>query len=197
MIVPKIIGLCGYPLHGKSTAQRFLTHLGVEERDDSEALRAQVMERYGLTWEDVNTQTGKRRFVMGLGGETMTVRKLLGDYGQIYGETPYGPNYWVDQAIEQLARETAAGRPLTPVSYGSLRRSQATAVKAVGGFVVAIQDPRGPMSTHYFDEYDYDPIDVMVMNDGSMQDLNWSIFKAVTDYLQPTTEQMVCAADFF
>ena len=93
---PKIIGICGYPTHGKSTAQRFLEILGVEARDDAEILRSRVMEEFGLSYEDVTTQEGKLKVVSGIGYKQMTVRQLLGDYGQIYGERPFGPNYWID-----------------------------------------------------------------------------------------------------
>jgi len=191
--LPKIIGICGYPGHGKSTAQSFLTTLGVEARDDADILRRRVMAEYNLTYEDVSTQAGKLRVVPGINGEMMTVRQLLGDYGQIYGEEPHGPNYWVEQAIEKLRED----RVEHPVSFGSLRRSQPHAVKAVGGFVIAIQDPRKPMSEHYFDEYDYDPIDVTIINDGTVEDLNWLIFQSVVDYLEPSVAQMLEAARHF
>jgi dephospho-CoA kinase len=42
MPLPKMIGICGYPLHGKSTAQRFLSLLGVEPRDDADDSAARV-----------------------------------------------------------------------------------------------------------------------------------------------------------
>jgi hypothetical protein len=187
---PKIIGICGYPGHGKSTAQGFLSHLGVEARDDADILRKRVMKEYGLTEHDVTTQEGKLRVVPGINGEMMTVRKLLGDYGQIYGEGLYGPNYWVEQAIDRLLIEKITH----PVSFGSLRRSQGQAVKDVGGFVIAIHDPRKPISEYHFDEYDYDPVDVMIFNTGTLEDLNWMIFQSVHEYLEPSVAQMLEAA---
>lgn len=190
---PKIIGICGYPTHGKSTAQRFLTVLGVEARDDADALRRRVMQEYDLTWEDVTTQEGKLKVVAGIDGQMMTIRKLLGDYGQVFGENIHGPNYWIEQAIDQLRND----RVEHPISFGSLRRSQPAAVKAVGGFILAIQDPRKPMSSHHFDEYDYDDVDVMVFNDGDESDLCWSVFQAVVDYLSPSPFQTLNAARFF
>lgn len=192
-ITPKIIGICGYPEHGKSTAQRFLSLLGVEARDDADELRRLVCAEYGLTLEQVTTQEGKAQVVVGIDGQLMTIRQLLGDYGQIHGETPHGPNYWIERAIEKLRDE----RVEHPVSFGSLRRSQAAAVKAAGGWVIAIQDPRKPMSKHYFDEYDYDPIDVMVMNDGDECDLAWRVFMSVKDYLRPSRAQTLALAPHF
>lgn len=191
--IPKIIGICGYPGHGKSTAQSFLTHLGVEARDDAEVLRRRVMQEYNLTEEDVTTQEGKLRIVQGIGGDLTTIRKLLGDYGQIHGETPHGPNYWVEQAIQKVVDDGVSH----PVSFASLRRSQCSAVKDVGGFVIAVHDPSKPISEHHFDQYDYDPIDVMIFNEGSLEDLNWMIFDSVKDYLQPSIAQCLVAARFF
>lgn len=182
---PPIIGICGYPTHGKSTAQRFLTALGVEALDDAKALRQRVCNEFGLTWEQVTTQEGKLQVVPGIGGQLMTVRQLLGDYGQIHGEQLHGPNYWVEIAIDDLRAEGITH----PVSFGSLRRSQASAVRDAGGFVIAIHDPRKPMSEHYFDEYDYDYLNVMVMNDGDEADLAYSVLMAVSPYLKPTFEQ--------
>jgi hypothetical protein len=188
--LPKIIGLCGYPCHGKSTAQGFLSVLGVEARDDAEMLRRRVMEEFDLTYEDVTTQEGKLRVVRGINGEMMTVRKLLGDYGQLYGEIPHGPNYWIDQAIDQLRTQGVTH----PVSFGSLRRSQASSVKQAGGFVIAIQDPRKPMSEHHFDEYDYDHVDVMIFNSGSVEDLYFMILTSVAGYLKPDFARVMEAA---
>lgn len=182
---PKIIGICGYPGHGKSTAQSFLTHLGVEARDDAEVLRQRVMKEFNLTEQDVYTQEGKLRVVPGIGGEMMTVRKLLGDYGQIYGEQPYGPNYWIDQAITKVREDGVAN----PVCFASLRRTQAHAVKAVGGLVIAIHDPRKPVSDHYFDAYDREPVDVTIINNESLQSLKWRVLHSVCDYIEPTEEQ--------
>lgn len=191
---PKIIGICGFPLHGKSTAQRFLSLLGVEARDDAELLRQRVVEEFNLTWEDVTTQEGKARVVSGIGGRQMTVRQLLGDYGQIYGEQLYGPNYWVDEAIRKLRED----RVEHPVSFGSLRRSQASAVKDAGGFIIEILDPRKPMSKHYFDEFDRDYVDVTVVNDGTEEDLAFGVLMTVSEYLDVTQAQTVAyVREFF
>lgn len=178
---PKIIGLVGFPTHGKSTAQRYLELLGVEARDDAQVLRERVMREYGLTLEDVTTQEGKRRIVKGIRGKYMSVRQLLGDYGQIYGEAVHGPNYWVELAIEKLRDD----RVEHPVSFGSLRRSQPSAVKAAGGFIVEILDPRKPVGPlHYFDEFDRDDVDLTIMNDGTEDDLAVRLLLGVGDYLE-------------
>lgn len=175
--LPLMIGICGYPKHGKSTAQRFLELLGVEPRDDAAELREGAMNEFGLTYEQVTTQEGKASMCFAF-GQYMTVRQALGDYGQVY-ERKYGPNYWVQRAVEKVRAE----RVQKPVSFGSLRRSQPSVIKANGGFVLAINNPDGPKVVHDFDHYDYDYVDNMVFNDSSVLDLATRVLIAVSPYL--------------
>ena len=192
---PKIIGICGFPCHGKSTAQEFLTHLGVEARDDGDILRRKVAEEFGLTWEDVSTQEGKAKVVPGIDGELMTVRKLLGDYGKVL-EAKHGQNYIAEKAIEALVNDRAQTNSNQAASFGSIRMNQPAAYKAAGGFVIEVLDPRKPTAIHDFDHYDRDYVDVQIINDGDVKDLNWCVFQAVVGYLQPTNEQACAAAEF-
>jgi predicted ATPase len=175
--LPLMIGINGFPTHGKSTAQRFLSLLGVEARDDARSLREGAMKEFGLTYEQVTTQEGKLQLVEAF-GRTMTVRQVLGDYGQIF-ERRYGPNYWIAIEIERLRAE----RVKRPVSFGSLRRSQASVIKENGGFVIEVLDPRKPISKHAFDEYDRDYVDVQIINDGSLLDLATRTMLATAEYL--------------
>jgi hypothetical protein len=186
-----MIGICGYPKHGKSTAQRFLALLGVEARDDAVDLREGAMKEFGLTYEQVTTQEGKAQLCEAF-GQTMTVRQALGDYGQVY-ERKYGPNYWVELAVDRLRAE----RVQHPISFGSLRRSQASVIKDNGGFVLAINNPDGPKVIHDFDHYDYDYVDNMVMNDSSLMDLATRVLIAVTPYLKIDGETAARALDEF
>jgi hypothetical protein len=186
-----VIGICGFPTHGKSTAQRFLELLGVETRDDAEELRRRACKRFNLTWEQVTTQAGKTQMVKAY-GTTMTVRQVLGDFGQEY-ERAFGPNYWVELAVEQLRAE----RVTHPVSFGSLRRSQPSVIKANGGFVLEILNPDGPMSPHAFDEFDRDDVDVQVINDGSLLDLGSRTLMAVSHYLNITKDHAITAMAAF
>ncbi|WP_375292243.1 hypothetical protein [Sphingomonas melonis] len=172
----KIIGICGHPQHGKSTAQRFLEPFGVQAVDDSEPLRRLTMERYGLTWDDVSTQEGKAKLVSRPDyGDTVTVRQALGDLGKEY-ETEHGPNYWMERAIASFA-------PGSLVSFGSVRMGQAHAIRAAGGFVIALLDPRRPNSTHDFDQYDPDGVDRWVLNDATLWDLERRVVGNVAEYL--------------
>jgi hypothetical protein len=192
---PPIIGLVGFPTHGKSTAQRFLELLGVESRDDGDILRTKVAEEFGLTWEDVSTQAGKLKTVPGINGEPTTIRKLLGDYGKVL-EATHGENIIADLAIQKLLAERAGD--MTPASFGSVRKSQPQAYKAAGGFIIEILDPRKPVGPLYdFDEFDRDDVDVIVVNDGDESDLAWRLFNAVEGYLRPSFEQIMLLARHF
>ncbi|MCG7349007.1 hypothetical protein [Sphingomonas sp. ACRSK] len=172
----KIIGICGHPQHGKSTAQRFLEPLGVQAVDDSEPLRRLTMERYGLTWDEVSTQEGKAKLVSRPDNDdTVTVRQALGDLGKEY-ETEHGPNYWMERAIASVA-------PGSLVSFGSVRMGQAHAIRAAGGLTIAIHDPRRPNSTHDFDQYDPAGVDDWIRNDSTLWTFEYRVIEACATYL--------------
>lgn len=182
--IPKIIGIVGFPTHGKSTAQRFLSSLGVEARDDGDILRTKVAEQFGLTWEDVTTQEGKLKVVPGIDGEPTTIRKLLGDYGKVL-EARHGENIIAEEAIKKLLADRMRERSTKPASFGSVRKSQPSAYKNAGGFIMEVLDPRKPVQPlHDFDEFDRDDVDVTVMNDGSEADLALRVLMGACDYLE-------------
>lgn len=172
----KIIGICGHPQHGKSTAQCFLEPLGVQPVDDSEPLRRLTMERYGLTWDDVSTQQGKAKQVFRPEhGDHVSVRRALGDLGKEY-EAEHGPNYWMERAISSIDGSS-------PVSFGSVRMGQAHAIRAAGGFVIAIYDPRRPLSGFDFDQFDREAVDVWIHNDFHLWQLEHRVVGACAAYL--------------
>jgi hypothetical protein len=181
---PKIIGIVGFPTHGKSTAQRFLIELGVEPRDDGDILREAVAEQFNLSWEDVTTQAGKAKIVPGIDGEPTTIRKLLGDYGKVL-EARHGEFFTPNAALSKLLAERARDKSTQTASFGSVRMSQTSVYKAAGGFIIEILDPRKPVGPLFeFDEFDRDDVDVIVINDGSEADLALRVLLAVSDYLE-------------
>lgn len=191
-----MIGICGFPCHGKSTVQGFLTNLGVEARDDGDILRKHVAKKFNLTWEDVTTQEGKLKIVPGIDGQHMTVRKLLGDYGKVL-EAKHGQNFIAKEAIRQLCADRTRDNSDQPASFGSIRMNQPSAYKAAGGFIIEILNPNKPSAVHDFDHFDRDDVDVQIINEGTLEDLKWLTFQAVVDYLEPTPEQCLKAAAFF
>lgn len=157
----QIIGFCGHPQHGKTTAQNYLKReFGVTKLDDSHELRVLSMYAFGLTEEEVTSQEGKSSLIPAY-GKIITVREAMGLLGKEY-ETKYGDNYWIERAIQNM---TIDG----PVSFGSIRMSQGRAVKDAGGIVVCINDSRKMNSDNDFDQFDLDLIDYTVHNSGSIE----------------------------
>nr|WP_093294942.1 hypothetical protein [Sphingomonas sp. NFR04]SFJ51415.1 hypothetical protein SAMN03159338_1623 [Sphingomonas sp. NFR04] len=173
----KIIGICGHPKHGKSAAQLFLQHQGVTPVDDSRTLRRLAMIRYGLSWDDVTTQEGKARYIRRPDyGDTVAVRQAIGDLGKEY-ETKHGPNYWMERAIAKAKRYSS------PISFGSVRMGQAHAIRAAGGLTIAVVNPRLPLSTHDFDQFDPAGVDCWVQNDGDLALFERRVLQAAAPYL--------------
>jgi hypothetical protein len=174
--VLKIVGICGYPLHGKTTAQGFLeSSLGFKTLDDSLPIREMAMDRWKLTWDQVSTQEGKASTIQAFDTE-MTVREAMGRLGKVM-ENLQGDNYWIDCALRKLHW------PIDKrVSFGSVRMSQGRSIKNAGGMVIAIIDPRKPMSHHDFDQFDYDYVDVMIMNDGTIGEFRDTLIQSVEPF---------------
>lgn len=172
----KIIGICGDPRHGKSTVQGFLQQLGVRPLDDSHQLRLLATQRFDLSWTQVTSQAGKAELIEAF-GRTMTVREAIGELGKI-DERTYGPNIWVERAIAAFDTKEHA-----PVSFASIRMGQGHVIKAAGGFVLAVQNPNEPAAIHDFDEWDMDPVDCLIMNDGDLAALRQRTIDAVRVYL--------------
>lgn len=180
--LPPIIGICGFPTHGKTTVQGFLELIGVEARDDGDILRKKVAEEFDLSWEDVSTQEGKAKKIIGLDGQPTTIRKLLGDYGKVL-EAKHGINYIAKEAIRVLSEERKASKSIQAASFGSIRMNQPAAYKEAGGFIIEVLNPNGPLPVYDFDHFDRDYVDVQIINDGNLSDLAFTTLMAVKEYL--------------
>lgn len=188
---PKIIGICGQPQHGKTTAQAILETIGVRAADDSAELRLLAMRKWDLTWGHVSTQEGKASIITAYGRE-MTVREAVGLLGQ-EDEKEFGSNIWVERALSKLL----ASGDTTPVSLGSIRMNQGAVVKAAGGIVVEIVDPRKSPSPHDFDQYEARNVDIRVENDRTLHHLRWRLINRTYSYLDLTFSQLMQEANRF
>jgi len=158
--VKKVIGFCGFPQHGKSTAQDYLqSEYGVAKLDDSEELRRLSMSEFNLTEDDVYTQEGKSSLIPAY-GQIISVREAMGTLGEEY-EAKYGKNYWVERAIENMNNDG-------PASFGSIRMKQGQAIKDVGGVVVRIQNDRKLESCNGFDQFEESLIDFTINNNSDL-----------------------------
>lgn len=159
----KLIGLCGYPESGKSTVQEILYRLfGAEPQDDGLPLRGACMSLYGLSWEDVSTQEGKRRITTICGVEHEN-RALLGHLGNLL-EGFYGDQVIPEMALRAALAEQALNFYQPPaLSFGSVRKNQGLTYKKHGGIVVEIvRDGTAPR--YDFDHYDRSLVDVTIIN---------------------------------
>lgn len=154
----KYFALCGAPEAGKSEVQKTLERLyGIKALDDSRGLRDAAMILYGLSEEDVTTQSGKRRLVA-IGSETLPVRVILGRLGDyLEANDPLH--------IPRMARrfaETQYGD--RQVSFGSIRKNQAQVFQDDESLVIEVVRP-GVKAKNSFDLYDRSLVDVTIIND--------------------------------
>lgn len=178
MILPPHIALCGPPQHGKSETQRILQRrFNYTPIDDGLPLRKAGMNLFGLTWEQVSTTAGKVERVT-VCDEKTEVRELLGWLGTLMEER-FGEGFLAEKALEQAQAMMARGEA-TRFSYGSVRRSQGAWYKDAGGAVIEIIDPRKLSTGGYeFDGYDRSLVDVVIENDGTLEDLEEKVVATV------------------
>lgn len=177
-----VVGICGYPGSGKTTAANMLRgRWGAVTVDDGRPLRNSAIATFGLTEDDVSTQEGKAgRLPFGDG--TVTVRKFLGDYGKFL-EAMFGNQILPSLAISRANRQFV--RP-SLVLLPSLRMDQGQTVRALGGCVIAIRR-EGCQAVYDFDEYDHSQVDVFITNDGSLDDLRDRLDEAMRSVIQRET----------
>jgi len=184
-----LIGICGHPLHGKTTVQNMIERaFEAHSIDTGDFLRQKAVELFKLSWEDVSTQEGKLR-VLGIDpqGNDVTVRKLLGDLGKLY-EARFGRDYVTQVAIEK-ADAIGQAYPGTIVTLGGVRMTQGQAVQKAGGFMIEVVDPRKPRSPHDFDQYDPRFIDAHILNDGTLDNLRANVVRIVNSLVNPPMVQ--------
>lgn len=145
--------------------------------DDGLPVRLEAMKRFGLTWEQVSTQAGKAGQCHAFGRQ-MAVREALGLIGKEWEEVD--PLHIPKLAMRHL-QETGTG---APVSFGSVRREQGQIFKRAGALVIEIHDPRKPLSTFDFDQYETQWIDLTITNDGDLEALKARTVKIVRRYLE-------------
>ncbi|MCP1540083.1 AAA family ATPase [Methylorubrum extorquens] len=173
--IPRYIALCGNPGSGKSTVQEILrANYGVEPVDDGFALRKIAVEQFGLTWDQVMTQEGKRETVT-VAGKAWIVRDLLGQLGNRI-EDLLGPH-----GIPFLSERQVADKPGC-FSFGSVRRDQGRFYQDRGGVVIGVRSPKAGPSEFEFDRFDEACVDLWIDNDGEdLRRLEWSVWTAIKE----------------
>ncbi len=150
-MLPRYIGLCGYPESGKSLVQKYLfDRYCVQPIDDGRPLRDACKALYGLSEDDVTTQEGKRRKIT-LCGQEYEVRDLLGTLGNRLEET-YGQQILPELAIAAAEREWG-GSSVEHFSFGSVRKIQGHTYRKHGGLLIEVVR-EGTYPRFDFDRYD-------------------------------------------
>ena len=156
--IPKIIGLCGHPTSGKTTAAEIINEIyGHEIADDGRPLRMIAINYFGLTPEQVFTQEGKLEKVQ-LNGREWTVREILGEIGNAF-EEKFGGDIIPIMSYNALPKGTYA-------TFGSVRREQGKYWRDRGALVLEIVNPDVGPSPYEFDRYNPEYAHHQILNDG-------------------------------
>lgn len=150
-----IIALCGHPGSGKSTIQGILHKVfGVEPIDDGWAMRDFAIRHLGASIDDVNTQEGKAKTITLPGGQTLTWRTFLGEFGN-HIEALLGPDSIPEMAIMRAS-------PGKHHSLGSVRREQGAVIRRHGGIVVGVRSAWAQPSPHEFDRFNESLVNIWI-----------------------------------
>lgn len=161
------IALCGAPGSGKTTVQQILLEeFGVQPIDDGRILRDISIQCFGLTEEEVTTETGKNSYIEFL-GQKWQVRQILGEIGRSL------ENIFGEHIVPHLTTQKHCADLSKNYSFGSVRRSQPQYFNQIGGLVVEIVK-NGCAPKYDFDRY-VGKIDLTITNNGSREELRQQI----------------------
>lgn len=156
--LPKYIGLCGDPGAGKTEAQKILQEeFDYRPVDDGHVLREFAVEKLGLSWDDVQTQDGKKRFTEILGKKWQN-RDILGTLGKQL-EDMFGEEIMPFIATRNINSKLR-------YCFGSVRKTQGHFFRREGGLVIQIANPDASPSPYDFDWFDPTAVDIIINNDG-------------------------------
>lgn len=164
--LPRFVAICGNPKSGKSLVQEILRDsYDIEPVDDGFPLRKFGVDHLGLSWDQVQTQEGKKEFVE-IAGKTWQVRDILGTLGKQL-ESMLGPDIMPYCAIQGVKNKPGS------FSFGSVRRSQAAFYREHGStLVLGINNPLAGPSPYDFDEFDTALVDMWIHNDAQERRLD-------------------------
>ncbi len=165
------IAICGHPTAGKTEVQNLLSrNYAVIPVDDGECLRDFGKRHLGLTQHQVTHPDGKAEPIV-FCGEEMLVRQFLGRLGNAL-ELEFGEHVMPEIAMNSVAGQQALNSNAFIYSFGSVRKTQGWAYKKGGrGVVLEVRRPGIGPSGNDFDEFDPTAVDLVVNNNGSLNDL--------------------------
>lgn len=103
--LPPFIAICGAPGSGKTTVQNILEEEFGCTGVDSVLLKETAVILYGLTWEQVSTQEGKKEEVE-IMGRKWIVRDLLGGLGVMLRQM-HGENFMSERTVADARAQRA------------------------------------------------------------------------------------------
>jgi hypothetical protein len=161
------VALCGHPKSGKSEVARILEDdFGGVVVDDGLILRRAAPILLGFDPDLPFTQEGKATTIRA-GDRVEQVRHSLGELGN-YLEARYGEDIMPLRAMQMANEEHAEANFWI---YPSVRKGQGRCYKRHGGVVVQVNRPGFGPSGNAFDVWDESAVDIVIENDGSLDDL--------------------------
>ena len=180
--VPMIIGLSGYAGTGKDTVAQILQRLwGFNRLAFADAIREALYRLNPVLMNHNKDIIRVREYVDGLGWDEAKqhpeLRRLLQVFGTEVGRALLGEDIWVNLTLAQIMLPNRY--VITDVRFPN----EAMAIKECGGVVLRVERPGyGPVNEHTSDSSLEDwPFDNRIVNDGTLADLEATVFLAVKD----------------
>lgn len=163
-----LIGICGYPKSGKTTAAKYLAHSkGFALCDDSFYLRKAATSFLQIPVTDALSQEKKEGLVTLPEGQ-ITLREYLGRFGKAL-EREFGQN-----VIPYLYNEIMLSSDIGNAVLTSLRMDQPLFWESKGAIILQIVRP-GYTVYHDFDKYELPKNAYTIVNNGSKEEFHRSL----------------------
>lgn len=177
----KLIGLNGVAQSGKDSAAKFLIELGWKRIAFADAVREAALAINPIVFDydddGYPEATCLSSLVDNLGWDIAKqnpeVRRLLQVIGTEAGRNIHGPDCWVLAAENKL--EPNRNHVFTDVRFPN----ECEWIQSAGGKVYKVERPGvGPVNSHISDNLEL-PVDGIIVNDGSLDDLKTKILELV------------------
>ena len=185
----KIVGLAGQLTAGKDTAAQALVSEGYKRVAFADKIKELAMEANPLVTTNVQTVNigtgaGKMKHVVnGNGGWDQSkdyyplVREFLVNLGE-GARKVFGEDFWIDQALDDVRGE--------PVVSDVRYENEMLAIRDRGGIIIRIdRDNRRPLGDHETELMSDDRFDGIVVNDGTVGDLQRKVVEMVEGLQNP------------
>lgn len=182
--VPLILGLSGYAGSGKDTVAGILYRLWRYQRlAFADTVREAVYRLNPIVMNHNKDIVRVREYVDGLGWDEAKqhpeVRRLLQVFGTEVGRALIGEDVWVNLTLAQVVLPNRY--VITDVRFPN----EAYAVRECGGALLRVERPEvnavnDHISDNALDDFDFDGY---ILNDGSLADLEATVFLAVKELM--------------